>query len=223
MPKLSEELFRTDKLLYLEGLDGESQIPLMKQLAQVAQELYKKYPEFCALIPFWSRTRGLSQEAKTNTEKSDIDIFIVLDFKTKWLLHPECRSKINEIKRVIIKKTRSIWLEGHILEVGIYEYKALLSNWEHDSIYGAAFSSVLGISVGPNRLEDVKKDIKNNHLEQKQYVLKKVMWTLRANELLGIWTKYLGHTDSDQILQNRLRLWERRIRSLLDLKVEKKG
>ena len=52
MPKLSEELFRTDKLLYLEGLDGESQIPLMKQLAQVAQELYKKYPEFCALIPF---------------------------------------------------------------------------------------------------------------------------------------------------------------------------
>ena len=52
MPKVPEELFTTDKLLYLEGLDGESQIPLMQKLAQIAQELYKKYPEFCALIPF---------------------------------------------------------------------------------------------------------------------------------------------------------------------------
>lgn len=221
MPKVPEELFTTDKLLYLEGLDGESQIPLMQKLAQIAQELYKKYPEFCALIPFWSRTRGLSQEEKTNKEKSDIDLFLVLDFKTKWLLHPECRVKINEIKRAIINGLGSFWLKVHLLEVGIYEYKALLSNWEHDSIYGTAFSSVLGVSVGPNRLEDIKKDIRYNPLEQKKYVLEKVMWTLRANELLGIWKKYLGHPDSDQILQNRLRLWEIRIRSLLDLKIEK--
>jgi hypothetical protein len=47
MLEIPEEVYTTDKLLYLQGLDGESQIPLMKQLAQIAQELHKEFPEFC--------------------------------------------------------------------------------------------------------------------------------------------------------------------------------
>lgn len=51
MPDFSEELEYTDKILYLNDLDGVSQVALMKELAQAAKELYKEYPEFCALIP----------------------------------------------------------------------------------------------------------------------------------------------------------------------------
>jgi hypothetical protein len=57
MPDFSEELEYTDKILYLNDLDGVSQVALMKELAQAAKELYKEYPEFCALIPFGSRTK----------------------------------------------------------------------------------------------------------------------------------------------------------------------
>lgn len=56
MQELPEDLLTTDKLLYLTGLDGESQVALMRKLAEVAQELYEKN-WFCALIPFGSRTR----------------------------------------------------------------------------------------------------------------------------------------------------------------------
>ncbi len=53
MTEIPEELLTTDKLLYLTSLSGESQAPLMKKLAQVAQELFEEYPQnFCALIPF---------------------------------------------------------------------------------------------------------------------------------------------------------------------------
>jgi len=57
MQELSEDLLTTDKLLYLRGLDGESQVPLMKELAKIAQEFYDEFPEFCALVPFGSRTK----------------------------------------------------------------------------------------------------------------------------------------------------------------------
>ena len=57
MPDFPEELEHTDKLLSLTDLDGISQAALMKELSQAAKELYKEYPEFCALIPFGSRTK----------------------------------------------------------------------------------------------------------------------------------------------------------------------
>lgn len=74
MDELPEDLLTTGNLLYLRSeLDGESQAPLMKKLAEIAQELYDEYPEFCALVPFGSRTKGLSKK------ESDIDIIVILN------------------------------------------------------------------------------------------------------------------------------------------------
>lgn len=48
MSELPENILTTNKLLYLDGLDGESQIALMRTLAQVAKKLYDEYPDhFC--------------------------------------------------------------------------------------------------------------------------------------------------------------------------------
>ncbi len=43
MNEVAEDIFTTDKILYLSRLDGKSEIWLMRQLAKLAQELYDEY------------------------------------------------------------------------------------------------------------------------------------------------------------------------------------
>ncbi len=57
MTEFPPELENTNRLFYLENSDGTSQAPLMRDLTQAAKELYQEYSEFCAIIPFGSRTK----------------------------------------------------------------------------------------------------------------------------------------------------------------------
>lgn len=202
MTEIPEELLTTDKLLYLTSLSGESQAPLMKKLAQVAQELFEEYPQnFCALIPFWSRTRWLSEA------DSDFDIFLVLEDVEWHLLDKRNSAQTERIKKAFYDKMGDTWVKYQIKEKSRSHFEqSLLGRWTSE-----IDSNLAGAILGPHRLHTSLKKIRKSSDKIKKYTIEKLLQCLEKSEE----KKKVG---TKKFVSNRLRLWRKRLEKLLDYK-----
>jgi predicted nucleotidyltransferase len=127
MQELPEDLLTTDQLLYLTEIDGETQVSLMATLAQIAEEMLNEKSWFVALIPFWSRTKGLERD------NSDFDIFLVGE-ENMWAMVGMLSRKIKE---------HGIDLREHIVYMNKSDYECTLAGMRVSEVG----SSVLGIPL----------------------------------------------------------------------------
>jgi hypothetical protein len=125
------------------------------------------------------------------------------------------------MKRIIKQKIRQnkTNMKIDIFEIGKYEYRALLSWEEYFPENGwAVFAAVLGTAFGYHELSDARKEMSQLSIQKRREILHRLLSEIRTIEQIGAGKKMSGNKIYKQYLPNRLRLWEWRIRSLLDLR-----
>lgn len=199
MNELPEDLLTTNKLLYLTWIDGESQIPLMKILAEIAAELSKTEEWFYAMIPFGSRTKWLSEK------DSDLDILIIVDDDRElWVWHIINEKLVNK---------------GIIIGVEIYAMK----KWRYIECMSSEMwteiecNAIAGIMVWPNKMEDTNNYLKKLKRSKKEMVISHITFLIYLAMHFGDSESRIEDKNIRKLyIENRLRLWETRIRNLLD-------
>lgn len=195
------------KLFEPKTFEWETLVPMMRELAKIAQTLYDIHPNFVALIPFWSRTKWLAQES------SDLDLFLICEDPSKMDVEMDLLKMLN-------------WQDGVLKGIDIHLVPQSRSDHERMIERGGAYThevhiGSLGATLWPHRLQSSRIWIRSLSREKKEGILRSLLSKVHQNEYAHFLHKE-DHYDEemrDTFVRRRMDLWGRRIKNILQVRV----